>query len=80
LALKDIWFSLNFEQTNMTNHSFISLTKTAQRTSLSRSTLRNYSKQGKFPPLIAITEKRLGFLLADVEQWMQERIAAREAK
>ncbi len=64
----------------MTNHSFISLTTAAKRTSLSRSTLRNYSKQGKFPPLIAITEKRLGFLLADVEQWIQERIAAREAK
>jgi predicted DNA-binding transcriptional regulator AlpA len=59
----------------MTNHSFISLTKTAQRTSLSRSTLRNYSKQGKFPPLIAITEKRLGFLLADVEQWIDSRLS-----
>ena len=60
----------------MTNHSFISLTKTAQRTSLSRSTLRNYSKQGKFPPLIAITEKRLGFLLADVEQWIDSRVTS----
>ena len=59
----------------MTNHSFISLTKTTQRTSLSRSTLRNYSKQGKFPPLIAITEKRLGFLLADVEQWIDSRLS-----
>lgn len=60
----------------MTNHSFISLTTTAKRTSLSRSTLRNYSKQGKFPPLIAITEKRLGFLLADVEQWIDARLAS----
>ena len=58
----------------MTNHSFISLTTAAKRTSLSRSTLRNYSKQGKFPPLIAITEKRLGFLLADVEQWIDARL------
>jgi predicted DNA-binding transcriptional regulator AlpA len=59
----------------MTNHSFISLTTAAKRTSLSRSTLRNYSKQGKFPPLIAITEKRLGFLLADVEQWIDSRLS-----
>ncbi len=60
----------------MTNHSFISLTTAAKRTSLSRSTLRNYSKQGKFPPLIAITEKRLGFLLADVEQWIDSRVTS----
>ena len=58
----------------MTNHSFISLTTAAKRTSLSRSTLRNYSKQGKFPPLIAITEKRLGFLLADVQAWIDSRV------
>ncbi len=64
----------------MTNHSFISLTTAAKRTSLSRSTLRNYSKQGKFPPLIAITEKRLGFLLADVEAWIATRLdASKEA-
>ena len=65
----------------MTNHSFISLTKTAQRTSLSRSTIRNYSKQGKFPPLIAITEKRLGFLLSDVQAWIETRLdASKEVK
>ena len=63
----------------MTNHSFISLTKTAQRTSLSRSTLRNYSKQGKFP-INRHYRKAIRFLLADVEQWIQERIAAGEAK
>lgn len=59
----------------MTDHSFISLTDAAKRTSLSRSTIRNYSKQGKFPPLIAITEKRLGFLLSDVQAWIDSRLS-----
>ena len=62
------------------NSPFISLKETTAFTGLPRSTLIKHSQTGQFPPLIRLLGDRIAFVRADVEQWMQERIAAREAK
>ena len=59
---------------------FISLKETTASTGLPRSTLIKHSKTGQFPPLIRLLGDRIAFVRADVEQWIQERIAAGEAK
>lgn len=46
------------------------------RTSLSRSTLDRLVASGSFPSPIRLTERRLAFSAADVEAWMQEKVAA----
>lgn len=45
-------------------------------TSLSRSSLDRLVAAGQFPPPIRITERRLAYSLAAVEDWMREKVAA----
>ena len=47
------------------------------RTSLSRSTLDRLVAAGQFPAPIRITDRRLAYSAASVEEWMQEKRANR---
>jgi prophage regulatory protein len=47
-----------------------------ERTSLSRSSLDRLVAAGEFPAPIRITERRLAYSLAQIEAWMQEKVAA----
>lgn len=47
-----------------------------ERTSLSRSTLLRLVAAGRFPKPVRITDHRIAYPAADVEAWLQEKIAA----
>jgi len=59
---------------------FVLLPEAAKKTNCPRSTILKYSKLGLFPPIVRLLGDRIAFVRADVEQWIQERIAAGEAK
>ena len=59
---------------------FVLLPEAVTMTACPRSTILKYSKIGQFPKTIRLLGNRIAFDRADVEQWIQERIAAGEAK
>jgi len=59
---------------------FITLPEAVKATHCPRSTILKYTKLGLFPPMVRLLGNRIAFNRADVEQWIQERIAAGEAK
>lgn len=46
------------------------------KTGLSRSTIYLRMTKGTFPQTISLGERAIGWLDSDVEQWLDERIAA----
>lgn len=48
-------------------------------TSLSRPLLTLMAAEGQFPKPIQLTERRIAFIRAEVESWIDARIAARAA-
>lgn len=56
--------------------SFLTPKAVCQRTSLSRSTLDRLVAAGDFPAPIRLTDRRLAYEAAQVEAWMQEKVAA----
>lgn len=55
---------------------FLTPKAVCERVALSRATLDRLVAAGKFPTPIRLTERRLAFNAADVEAWMQEKVAA----
>lgn len=55
---------------------FLSPKAVCERVALSRATLDRLVAAGEFPPPIRLTERRLAFNAADVEAWMQAKVAA----
>jgi prophage regulatory protein len=51
----------------------------AAATTMSRVLLSMMAKEGKFPPPVKIGEKRVAYVRAEVEAWIDARIAARAA-
>ena len=49
------------------------------RTGLSRSTLYQRVKDGKFPKPVKISERAVGWLTSEVDDFIAERVAARDA-
>lgn len=45
-----------------------------QRTSLSRSTLYQYIKDGEFPKSMALGPRSVGWLESDISDWIAERV------
>jgi len=63
-----------------TQSPFVLVPETVKMTNCPRSTILKYTKLGLFPPMVRLLGDRIAFVRADVEQWIQERIAAGEAK
>jgi predicted DNA-binding transcriptional regulator AlpA len=55
---------------------FLTPRAVCERIALSRATLDRLVAAGKFPTPIRLTERRLVYNAADVEAWMQEKVAA----
>lgn len=55
---------------------FLTPKAVCQKTSLSRGTLDRLVAANKFPQPIRITDRRLAYDAAAVEEWMQEKVAA----
>ena len=49
------------------------------QTGLSRSTLYDKMRAGKFPRPVPLGDKAVGWLESDISKWIAERIAEREA-
>lgn len=51
-----------------------------KRTGLSRSTLYEFLKAGRFPRPIRLGLRAVGWVESDIESWLQERIQAGRAR
>ena len=47
-----------------------------QRTGLSRTTIYALIAQGRFPKQINISERSVGWVAAEIEQWLEDRVAS----
>jgi predicted DNA-binding transcriptional regulator AlpA len=55
---------------------FLSPKDTCRKTAVSRATLDRLVASGEFPKPVKLTERRLAYEEAKVEQWMAEKLAA----
>jgi len=63
-----------------TQSPFVLVPEVVKMTGCPRSTILKYSRLGRFPQVVRLLGNRIAFVRVDVEQWIQERIAAGEAK
>ncbi len=49
------------------------------KTGLSRSGIYDLMKAGKFPRPVPLGEKAVGWIQSEIETWIEERVAEREA-
>ncbi|MDF2811119.1 MAG: phage transcriptional regulator, AlpA [Microvirga sp.] len=61
------------------NYPLVSLNDVCRMTSLSRTAINIKRAAGTFPKAVALGEKRVAFVRAEVMAWIEERIAARAA-
>jgi prophage regulatory protein len=59
--------------------TFLRLKAVVLKTGLPTSSLYNSIEKGLFPRPVALSERRVGWLLDEVESWMEARIAGRDA-
>lgn len=57
----------------------ISLNDAAKLTSLSRTALNKHRARGKFPTEVRLGERRIGFVLTEVQNWIAARISERSS-
>jgi prophage regulatory protein len=50
-----------------------------QKTGLASSSLYDFIEKGSFPKPVPLSQRRVAWLLDEVEQWMEARISARAA-
>jgi predicted DNA-binding transcriptional regulator AlpA len=58
------------------NSPFIHIPETVKLTNCPRSTLIKYSELGLFPPMVRLLGNRIAFIRADVQSWVDSRVAA----
>ena len=58
---------------------FLRLPEVLARTGLSRSTIYVRLDQGRFPRPVSLGARAVGWVEAEVDEWMRERIAARRS-
>ncbi len=66
-------------RTNNDNAVLVSLNDASKMTSLSRTMLNRYRSEGRFPVAVPLGDRRVAFVKAEVEAWINQRIAARAA-
>lgn len=60
--------------------SLISLNDACKLTSLSRTAINRWRALNIFPAAVTLGDRRVAFVRAEVEAWIKDRIAARDAK
>ena len=68
-----------FEQGTRRRVRFLRLPEVLARTGLSRSTIYVRLDQGRFPRPVSLGARAVGWIEAEVDEWMRERIAARRS-
>jgi len=65
---------------NDSQSPFVLIPETVKMTGCPRSTILKYTKLGLFPPMVRLLGDRIAFIRADVQSWIDCRVAsAREA-
>ncbi len=64
------------DQNLAVNSPFIHVAEAVTMTNCARSTLLKYSSLGKFVPTVRLLGGRIAFIRADVEQWIDDRLAS----
>ena len=60
-------------------NKILRLPQTIQKTGLSRSTIYTLLNAGKFPAKIQLSERAIGFLESEVNDWIQQKTQNRKA-
>ena len=55
---------------------FVLVPETVKLTGCPRSTILKYTKLGLFPPMVRLLGDRIAFVRADVEAWIDARLAS----
>ena len=55
---------------------FVLLPETVKMTGCPRSTILKYTKLGLFPPMVRLLGDRIAFVRADVQSWIDCRVAS----
>jgi len=58
------------------NSPFVLVPETVKMTGCPRSTILKYSSLGKFPPMVRLLGNRIAFIRADVQSWIDCRVAS----
>jgi len=58
----------------------IRLNQVIESTGLGRSTIYKYISEGKFPTPLQLSERCVGWLESEVQQWIQTRIDIRDLR
>lgn len=58
----------------------IPIKEVCRRVGISRTTVWQLIRDGKFPRLVQITPKRKGFVDSEIDAWINARIAERDAE
>ncbi len=61
-------------------NAIIDLGRVTAKTTLGRSTIYAYVKAGKFPAPIQVSPRHVAWIEAEVDAWVQERIAESRAE
>jgi prophage regulatory protein len=61
------------------NRVLVSINDVCEMTSLSRTAISKHRYAGNFPIEVVLGERRIGFVRAEVEAWIDARINARRA-
>ena len=59
----------------MKTNNMIRINTVKERTGLSRSTIYQFMKDGQFPKQIKLGARASGWLEAEVDDWLQERVS-----
>ena len=69
---------MEFEDTNLERKPFFSIKEVQRITGLSRSTIYRQIKRGDFPRPRVLSQRKVAFLKAELESWIQEREPAED--
>lgn len=56
----------------------INIARVTEKTTLGRSTLYSYIRDGKFPLPVRLGDRHVGWVEAEVDAWLQTKIKARQ--
>jgi prophage regulatory protein len=64
----------------MTSHTILRLPEVRRSTGLSRSTIYLRIAEGKFPKPVRLGGRAVGWLEAEIQEWLERRIEARNVE
>ncbi len=62
----------------MNNMQLLNRKQVANRTNLSVSTIKRLEREGRFPQRIQVTHIRVACLQSEIDDWISQRVAARD--